>query len=270
MFKRRASGYTIVEAMIFLAVSGIIFLAALLLFQGQQGKTQFDQSVRDLNSKIQQYVGDVNSGFFAGSNHYNCDLNGSGYPALSVPSSSSGGATGLGTNTKCIFMGKAIGAVANATSLQVYTVLGARVDTLGNPITQLGSAKLEPQNVAGTDLTETYNLLWGSKIVSSAITPIGGSSTTGDLVGFYNDLSGSTANGAEAVKSYGYPVPDLTSLKCSIEGTAVTPVPAAPCSYSELQTWDLCVQSGTSTRRALIKVNVTGFGVTTKLLFGGC
>src|SRR5436190_13858234 len=147
MFMWRAGGYTIVEALIFLAVSGVIFLAALLLFQGQQGKTQFDQSVHDLNSKIQEYVGDVNGGFFPGSNRYNCDNSGTsstgqaGYPKLNLPSSS-GNPNGLGSNTLCIYMGKAIGAVANDKFLTVYTVLGVRSDSGGNTVTQLSNANL--------------------------------------------------------------------------------------------------------------------------------
>lgn len=264
MFKGQAPGYTIVEVLVFLAVSGVIFVAAVLLFQGQQGKTQFDQSMRDLNSKVEQYVNDVNGGFFPGSDKYGCSVGAGSRPVLNNNPS------GLGANQSCIFLGKAIGVTAGGNSLKVYTVLGDRLDpTTQSPVTTLASAYAEPANQPGFDLTETYSILWGATVKSSQFTPSsGGRAIDGDLVGFYSDLQGNTTTGgAQAVAAYGYPAPDLNNVSCYIEGTAT----AAPtCSYYLMQSWQLCLQSGSSSRTALLQINSSSLGVTTKLTFGGC
>lgn len=45
-------GFTIIETMIFLAVSGALLASSLLLVSGSQNKSQFNNAVRDLNRKL--------------------------------------------------------------------------------------------------------------------------------------------------------------------------------------------------------------------------
>src|SRR5581483_5995816 len=139
MFKRRAAGYTIVETMLFLLVSAAILASAIALVQSQQSKTQFSQSVRDLNSKLQNYINDVNSGFYNGSNSYSC-AQVSGEPRLSSSNQ------GVGTSQDCIFLGKAFSFSLNQSAFTIITVLGNRLVGVGAnavPATDFLSTKPE-------------------------------------------------------------------------------------------------------------------------------
>ncbi len=73
---RSDNGYTIVEAMIFLAVSGVLFVSAMAAVSGQQQKTQFYQSIRDLDSNIRDKINEVGSGTFGNSLNLKCRVNG--------------------------------------------------------------------------------------------------------------------------------------------------------------------------------------------------
>ena len=57
--KGRSYGYTILEALIFLAVSGLLFAAVYPSFVGRDNKTKFSQAVRDLDTKINDIMNDT-------------------------------------------------------------------------------------------------------------------------------------------------------------------------------------------------------------------
>lgn len=104
---RPEAGYTIVETMIFLAVSGALFVSAMLLVNGQQQKAQFSQGVRDIDSRMQDIINNVDTGYYtdAGfSNNFYCNAIGSSYPTFAP----SYGGSKQGTNTTCIFVGQVV------------------------------------------------------------------------------------------------------------------------------------------------------------------
>lgn len=58
----RQGGYTIIESLIFLAVSGSMVIAVITLIASQQGRTQFQQAVREFEVKLQDMANDISTG----------------------------------------------------------------------------------------------------------------------------------------------------------------------------------------------------------------
>lgn len=98
---RGTNGYTIVEVMIFLAVSSGLLVAIMGTISGQQQRTQFITSTRDFENKLQDMVNDVQTGYYPNNGTTSCNVVGS---VVSVPAT----AALQGTNKDCIYLGKAI------------------------------------------------------------------------------------------------------------------------------------------------------------------
>src|SRR5438309_338070 len=122
--ERTSNGYTIVEVMIVLAVSTLLLFAAIRVFSGSQGETQFSQAMQDINSKIQNYINQIKAGNYQGSEGFKCDVQvePSGVRPYLTPS----GTDTVGTNEKCVFLGRAIQVIENGGTMYVYTVIGTR------------------------------------------------------------------------------------------------------------------------------------------------
>lgn len=267
--QRARGGYTIIEVMIVLAVSGVLFTAAITLFQGKNGRTQFSQAMRDADSKIQSVVSDVNSDAFPGSGQYDCTASPGKRPVLKA---AIGPSDTTGTNGDCIYLGKALEADTNNAggAIKIYTILSSRLDATSAAVTTFPQATPEP--IMGppplVDLTEIYTLLSGVTITQAGISttinpPPVGSET--DMVGYYNSLGGLAQNG-QSLTSFGYSGFDSqtgnvqNTLSTQINSLTVTPI----------QAWYLCFASATSNEFARIIVRSSPSGVTTSLNFGMC
>ncbi|MEX0881443.1 MAG: type II secretion system protein [Candidatus Saccharimonadales bacterium] len=265
-------GYTIIEVMVVLAVGLVTFFAAIALFAGKQGRTEFSQAMRDIDSKIQSVVNDVGVSQFPGASQYSCDTP-SGVPVLTAV------AAGVGTNEKCIFLGKALQIVGDTDprELRIYTVLGSRLSRSGDPPTTYNfdnSTGVNPEAIMGQgnqdDLTETYLLPFGVSIVSVNSYRDPGTTSLTALVGFYNSLqsSGSTEQGGQSLVTLGYidfPTNDVATLQLrqTINGNG-------PYTYQRIRSWTICFRSGTSSETARLAVNASFAGINTKLAFESC
>lgn len=112
-------GYTIVEVLIFLAISSVLAISALMLMSGRQRNTEFTQAVNELESQLRDIANDVTTGYFPNPGNISCTVSG----ATDAPALSTGGAD-PGTNTSCIYVGRAIQFDSN--SMRVYSALGRR------------------------------------------------------------------------------------------------------------------------------------------------
>ncbi len=147
-----SSGYTIIETMIFLAVSSALFISVVLLVSGQQRRTEFAQAVRDLQSRITDIQNDVATGHYFETSNFTCDTGtlpmrpaappvfdpstdadvvdgGSLRPrAYQVPES---GST-PGKNDECMFIGQGIQfnpqAATEGNTMRAYSIMGRRLD----------------------------------------------------------------------------------------------------------------------------------------------
>jgi hypothetical protein len=114
--------------MVVLAVTGALFLSAAILIAGKQNQTGFDQAIRQVQSQIQQNMNDVSTGFFPNNGDFTCTAGGAG-PIFSA------GAAGQGTNSGCIFLGKAMQFQVSGTTPEafaVYTIAGLQQGGAGN------------------------------------------------------------------------------------------------------------------------------------------
>jgi prepilin-type N-terminal cleavage/methylation domain-containing protein len=134
MSKPCSSGFTIVEVMIVLAVTGLLFLSAAALISGRTDQTEFDQSIRAVQQQIQQTINEVSAGDYPNDTNYTCVDNNN---SLSFAT----GGQGQGTNQNCIFLGTAMqfGVGPNGDSETTYTLAGLR-QSGGDEVTDLAQA----------------------------------------------------------------------------------------------------------------------------------
>lgn len=93
----KQKGYTLVEVMLFLAISGALFTISVIGMGGQQNRLRFKQSMEDIEFRIRNTLDNVDQGYNAKQNNdtnYTCDA---------------AGAINAGSGTaRCVFVGREI------------------------------------------------------------------------------------------------------------------------------------------------------------------
>lgn len=122
------AGYTILETIIFLAVSAAMFVSAMAFVNGRQNRTEFSTAVRDFESVINDIANDVSDGYYAnatsGGQTIRCYLDASGNVIIRQQTTNT-----QGGNQGCIFIGKALQFRPDESSLDdgqylTYTLVG--------------------------------------------------------------------------------------------------------------------------------------------------
>ncbi|HSW85616.1 MAG TPA: type II secretion system protein [Candidatus Saccharimonadales bacterium] len=164
-----ACGYTIIEVMIVLAISGVMFLIASTFINGKQEKASFTQGVQDMASNIQNVIEQVQDGQYSDI-PVNCKYN--PYTTLFPTNTThqTGVSNGQGTNTKCVFLGKLLDFGHDSSvptpvfTYKIYTLVGGRLDANGNPLIHLNanypnkSGNIENADPRSVDtLTQIHN-----------------------------------------------------------------------------------------------------------------
>ncbi len=126
-------GFTIVETLMFLAVSAVIFAGALALLGGAQNRTMFNQAVGDFEQRMIDTINTVSSGYYSSRENFSCDYDVAGPKITSAN-------RGQGTNTDCTFLGKVI-RFEDGDSVDIMTITGLRYKAVG-------TKKLEPETLA--------------------------------------------------------------------------------------------------------------------------
>lgn len=99
---RPPRGYTIVEVMIFTAVSGLLLVSSMALISGQQNKTQFSQGTREAESQIQDIINNIATGYYQNVGNLRCS---SGTSPADTPQIISSPSDQRGTSQGCTFIG---------------------------------------------------------------------------------------------------------------------------------------------------------------------
>lgn len=141
----KSQGFTIVEIMIFLAVSGAIMISALRMVSGAQNKNEFIVAVNDIEQQINGIINNVSTGYYANvgnfTNGYTCEKSMGAPKFTNAPGKQ-------GTNQQCIFVGRMIQFGADAlvpgtrpNKYVTYNIVGIRQDASGNQITSPAEAR---------------------------------------------------------------------------------------------------------------------------------
>lgn len=283
LMQRVSNGYTIIEVLIFLAISGMLLIIAFTFLSGSEAHTRFSQSMHDMQSKIQDWTNDVTTGFAGnisgttnGSIH--CKLAGQ-KPQITDNGNPSG-------NPDCIFLGKAIQFTdsnsppisGQESKVYAYSIFGRRLDSSGNLVGDLADANPTAATGVGnngkTDLTEEYDIGGGAKVLSVTSAGVANSHMAGFFLSF-NQLNNST-NGSEDLKAYQYSLTN-NNAKPADQDSAQGPVDtcislATPCdTLNALQSWVICFGNDSNNDTAVLTISSSnGTGATTNLEFKAC
>lgn len=276
----RAGGYTVFEVMIVLAVTGVLFFSAVAVFAGRRQKTEFSQSVYDLQSQIQSYANEVSSGTFPGTAGYKCTASAPPNPRPTLTSASQE----QSTSQDCLYIGRVIQAVPGSEALYVYSILGLRTardasgyDT-GDPATTLASAL--PEVAMTSDqrnylFMDTYRLLPGVRIVSAKYYSSEGAASDAELLQLYSTFQ--SESGSQGMSAYtipglnSIPEPSGTSVNANFKSCIELQSPCnAPTVVSGFG-WKLCLaDSNLSSQRAELTIRSATAGIITRLDMAGC
>ncbi len=191
---RANKGYTLVEVMVFLALTSFLLVTAIATVSGRQQQVQFSQSARDFESKISDIINDVSTGFYPTGGTAACNVNVTGRPVISVGSNQD-----LGTNEDCLYVGKAIQfspSPGGASQYWVYNLAGRRKVESGSSIVSsideaLPVAVAIPSNPSFNDSVEINNLQYGLR-VKSVIEVVGATTNRFGTVAVMTNFSGSS------------------------------------------------------------------------------
>ncbi len=95
-------GFTIIETIIFLAVSSALVMTAIATLSGQQRKTEFNQGIRDIESQLRDVVNDVSTGLYENGVGFSCSVPPSGRPTFTSTSAPQG------SNSGCLIIGRVV------------------------------------------------------------------------------------------------------------------------------------------------------------------
>lgn len=186
------SGYTIVEVMTFLAITGLLFISAATAVGGQQRNVQYSQSVRDFESQIQDVINDVSNGYFPDISRGTCSINVSGQPIFTDSTDDKG------TSTECVFVGKSLffNVAGQTEDIGVGTLVGANTDI--GVQASLKLSELKPSLAFDTnnvDLTEYKALRYGLKVTK--IAQVSDPNITFDTINFIAGLNESSQSSSK-------------------------------------------------------------------------
>lgn len=132
--KRKRGGYTIVEALMFLAISGGMFMMMTAFIGGRQARTEFQSAARNFEVELNDLANDVQNGYYSNftstGKKITCQAN-----TVTVNNANGGVTVGEGTadeqgaNKGCIFIGKSLqfspsGSGLSPSNFIVHTVVG--------------------------------------------------------------------------------------------------------------------------------------------------
>lgn len=205
-------GYTIVEVLIFLAISSLMFLMAATFISGKQAAVEFKQGANDINTQIRSVVNDVSNGQYPPTVSFSCSA-----PLGSPPVITTFTTAAQGSNGGCIFLGKVMQFnVANdPTAYNVFTVAARQKGPTGASITSFADAKPVAVDFGSVNLTEPHRLQNGlvvTKVSQCKLNCIGSNGTPIGSFGFFGSLgnyglsqSSSPESGAQTVVTASVP-----------------------------------------------------------------
>jgi type II secretory pathway pseudopilin PulG len=281
--RRSFGGYTIIEVMIFLAVSSAMLVYAIVSVRGQQAHTEFITTMNELNSNIQQWIDEVVNGYSASqasplSSDFKCTVASASSPPI-ITRTAPGAGNALGANPDCVFLGKAIQINTDQNTpnhIYVYNVLGRRtyinggIESLADNIKHsLPAAAYNSTETPPIDLTNDFTIPNGVRVTSVSGSP----NADSHLLGIYTGFNGVQSGGASSLLTLQYP---FTENKAKNDSQVISCLSLqAPCDATSLpddnpwpmNTWKLCFNNTRNDEYGMITISSsTGFGASTQLV----
>ncbi len=197
------SGYTVLEVLLFIAMSSFLLIVAVSNISGNQRRVQFSQGVRDFESELNDILNDVPTGFFPTNSTLSCTA------SVSGPVIGDGGNAGLGQNAQCVYVGKALQFApdGNQSTVLIYSLAGLRVTSTGDPVRTVDEAQpvaiANPADPTFDDSTVVLPLRNGirvSRVFNADVTPVTTDSSYG-TVAVLTNFEGTTPTGEAANES---------------------------------------------------------------------
>lgn len=248
-------GYTIIEVMIFLAVSAALFTGTMLFLAGRQQKAEFVNAVRDFETKMIDVANDVSNGYYQTASDVSCDASGT---PQNTPAPQ-------GTNQNCIFLGRFIKFSSGTDREQfgVYTLAGKRITTQGTDVQTLAEASpkllLTGNSPPDESLVEQTSFGYGAHIACVGIGDhCDKTHVDNAAIAFVTNLTGGiSANapgGAITADSYYYPTINFDdSISPSVNVSSPTKI------NTKLT---ICLLSGATNQYALVSIGTQNGGNT--------
>jgi type II secretory pathway pseudopilin PulG len=266
-----SGGFTIIEVMVFLIVTGILLISAIRLLGGQQARTAFNQTIRESESQFKTTINEVASGFYPNKGDFNCTVNVSGIPTFS----SLGVDNQQGQNEDCIFLGKVVRAGSGGTSYSIHTIVGRRLAS-GVEVTQLENARPVPlaafsgDPVGTPDATQTIELpsdMQITKIASvsptNVVTSIG---SFGFLMSLGESVSGDLVSGAQSINLVPLPGSTLTDSDAQFKAAVAN---MAQADIGSAKAIAVCIRlGGTGGQQGTIVFGSEGRQLSTEVIIG--
>ncbi|HVC36673.1 MAG TPA: prepilin-type N-terminal cleavage/methylation domain-containing protein [Candidatus Dormibacteraeota bacterium] len=172
---KKSHGYTIIEVMIFLAISGFMFILAIAFVSGKQAKSEFKQGTNDINQQVQTVINDVSNGFYPSNSNFSCSAGASGPPTftnIATEQGQNGGHSSFGQGG-CIFLGKVIQFSpqgSGGVGYNIFSVAGRQYMD-GSNIVSTNLQQAAPTAIAAPkspiSLTENKTLEWGLSVTKT-------------------------------------------------------------------------------------------------------
>lgn len=209
-----ANGFTIVETLVVLAVSGVLFASTAVMVSGQQTKARFKSSMTDIVSQIELLINETATGSYPSSGNFTC---------ASLPGdviNLTGANTEQGQNNDCVFMGRAMIFGLDGSDYEKYVV-----HTLSATRTQAGAPRITMRGVEALyknpalDWSETRRLEYGTQIQS--VRDGGGTLLSGFAIvtdpSQATPFEGVIKSGATTMQVVGIPGPTVSTVKNGAE-----------------------------------------------------
>ena len=265
------AGFTIVETMIVLAVTGVLFASIATTWFGRQHKTEFQTSAQEIRSKIQQVISEVQNGYFPNQNNFSCS---GSSPSLQFSSDAST-AKEQGTNYPCVFLGKVIQFhIGNAQpeEYRVYTVAadGSKTqlsDAEATVIAPDGGIDLPDNSTSGT--LHSGLSLQAYKVDPAQAVKFSQTASKSIALGFLSSLgsldgNGAYTNGTQQVNFY--PLTEDTFPSDSAAAAhALNGLLSSNLSTTANSQTQLCFQSGSTNQFAVITIGANNSTLTADL-----
>ncbi len=164
MGSKTQNGFTIIETMLFLAVTGTLATIILVGSGLAIGQQRYRDSVNTLKSTIQQQYSEVTNVVNSRDKAWACDANGNVSEALNVNDQ-----TARGT-TDCVVLGRLLQVDSTGTKITSSNVVGVRTPNAVPGVSDILELKTNYKLTASPIDQETMDVSWGAKIVKQKTT----------------------------------------------------------------------------------------------------